>query len=219
MRILFSADLHGHHNVYDWIMGRVEAGTPDALVLAGDLLGSPMGYPSRLEGQRADARTVLRHLGRVSIPVFYFMGNYDAMELPAGPKHVRGLHGRRVEFGAFNLVGYQYTPPFTGGPFEKSELEIAADLETLEALMDAQTVLVTHGPARGTLDRIHSEVNVGSTALRDFIDRVPYRAHVHGHVHEQFGRDGIHLSVASGGMKRAMLLDVETLEHKVIEER
>lgn len=218
MRILVSADLHGHHDVYEWLIGRVENDKPDALVLAGDLLGSPKGYESRLEGQRADAEQVLRHVSRVSIPVFYFMGNYDLIELPPGPNHLRALHGRRIEFGAFNLVGYQYTPPFVGGPFEKPEEDMAADLARFDTLMDTQTVLVTHGPARGILDRTHSDVNVGSTALREFIDRVPYRVHVHGHVHERFGRDGVHLNVASAGKKRAMLLDLQTLEHEVIEE-
>lgn len=218
MRILFSADLHGRHDVYEWLIGRVEKYRPVALVLAGDLLGSPKGYESRLEGQRADAEAVLRHWDRVATPVCYFMGNYDLIELPPGPKHVRALHGRRIEFGAFNLVGYQYTPPFAGGPFEKPEEDMAADLAKLESLMNTQTVLVTHGPARGILDRTHSGLNVGSTALRDFIDRVPYRVHVHGHVHERFGRDGVHLNAASAGKKRAILLDLQTLEHEVIEE-
>ena len=57
---------------------------------------------------------------------------------------------------------------------------------------------------------------VGSTSLADLVERRSPRAHVHGHVHHQFGRTGRHFNVASGGLKRAMLINLETMEHEVV---
>lgn len=71
-------------------------------------------------------------------------------------------------------------------PHERPESAIASDLAKLESLVDSRTVLVTHGPAFGA------------------------------HVHSQFGRVGRHFSVASGGKKHAMLIDLETMEHEVV---
>ena len=217
MRVLLSADVHGRHEIYAWLIETTSVVKPDALILAGDLLGTPRGYASRLEAQQADAIQVVARLSKVSAPIFYLMGNYDLFELPALPDNLKRVHGRRVTLGDYNLVGYQFTLPFTGGPFEKSDEEIAADLARLEPLMDTQTVLVTHGPARGILDLTWSNAHVGSVALRRFVDRVPFRYHVHGHTHEQYGREDRHFNVASGGAQRAILLDLDSGEHQSIE--
>jgi Icc-related predicted phosphoesterase len=39
MRIIAAADIHGIHEVYDWLVERAGIHSPDAIVLAGDLLG------------------------------------------------------------------------------------------------------------------------------------------------------------------------------------
>ena len=40
---------------------------------------------------------------------------------------------------------------------------------------------------------------------------------IHGHIHGEFGRYGRHFNVASAGGKRAMVIDLMTMEHRVIE--
>ena len=42
------------------------------------------------------------------------------------------------------------------------------------------------------------------------------RAHIHGHIHKCFGREGIHFNVASGRAFRAMGIDIEEMEHVVL---
>jgi hypothetical protein len=56
------------------------------------------------------------------------MGNDDWVELDSSGLQVQSIHRRLVEWRPFNLVGYQFSPPFMGGIFKKPEEEIAAAL-------------------------------------------------------------------------------------------
>ena len=216
MRILAAADIHGRHDVYDWLVDVARARHPFAVILAGDLLGCPDGFDTPESAQEFDRHRVLEALDRLAQPVFYIMGNDDWVDLHGELPHERSLHGRRVDLGELNFVGYQFTLPFMGGVNEKPESAIAADLAKLESLVNSRTVLVTHGPAFGVLDVGVLDEPVGSTSLAELVERRSPRAHVHGHVHHQFGRMGRHFNVASGGRKRAMLIDIETMEHEVV---
>ena len=106
-----------------------------------------------------------------------------------------------------------------GGTFEKPEPGIQVDLAALEHLVGVETVFVSHSPVFGVLDPGFGETHIGSNSLREFLDRRPCRAHIHGHSHAGFGRQGTHLNVASAGRKRAMILNSETLEHQIVHER
>jgi Icc-related predicted phosphoesterase len=103
-----------------------------------------------------------------------------------------------------------------GGTFEKPEVSVEADLETLEGLLDASTIFVTHSPAFGILDPGLGQAPIGSRSIRDLLQRCPVHAHIHGHSHDGFGRQGPHFNVASGGRLRAMILDLDKLEHQIV---
>lgn len=216
-RLLAGADLHGFRYVYRWLVELALKDRPDGVVLAGDLLGIPDGHGTVEEAQAADALDVVALLSELDCPVFYVMGNDDWVDLDPSASNIQSVHGRRVPFGNFNVVGYQYTLPFMGGINEKAEHEMKEDLDELEDLVDQNTVLVTHGPAHGVLDRVTIGGHAGSTSLRDLVGRCSPRIHIHGHIHYWFGREGRHFNVASGGKKRAMMIDLETMEHGVIE--
>lgn len=217
MRIIASADLHGILEIYDWLVSRVRLESPDAMVLAGDLFGWGQGIDTVADGQTNNRREVLARLSEVECPIFWVMGNDDLIELESPIKSHFRVHGTRVETEGFNFVGYQFSPPFVGGDFEKPEHEIEQDLAQLEHLVDYRTVLVTHCPAHGILDRVRGGQNVGSEFLRDFVDRTGPRAHIHGHIHRQFGHRGIHFNVASAGQRRAMLINLATMTHWILE--
>ena len=218
MRLLACADLHGFRDVYRWLVDVVAAEKPDGVVLAGDLLGCPNGFDTVEEAQAADRQQVLLQLSEIKRPVFYVMGNDDWVELDAPLPSHQSVHGKRISFGDFNVVGYQYTLPIMSGINEKPEHEIEKDLARLEAEIDHATVLVTHGPAYGILDRVTVGGHVGSTSLQDLVERSAPRVHIHGHIHSWFGRDGCHFNAASAGKKRAMVIDLKTMKHRVIEE-
>src|SRR5512140_2607380 len=105
MRLLAASDLHGNRTMFRALPSIARERGVDAVVLAGDLLGSPKGHTSEEEAQRADAAMIIDALGLF---------------------------------------------------------------------------------------------------------------HIHGHIHEAFGQSGIHFNVACGRKMRAMLIDVERIEHTVI---
>lgn len=213
MRILGIADIHGAINVYAWLRDAVSSYGADVLILAGDLLLG--GWE---EEQSEQARTVVMPLLRtIPASVFFIMGNDDHIELEPEDENVRPLHSRRLNFDTYGVAGYQFSPPFVGGCHEKPENEIAADLRRIEPLLDEATIFVTHSPAFGYVDRIYSGYQVGSHALAALLERVNVLCHIHGHIHNSFGHAGNHFNVACGGRCRAMIIDVPSLSHRVIE--
>ena len=208
MRVLAAADIHGTLFVYEWLVGL--ASSVDVLVLAGDLFDTD--FPAK---QQKQAEKIVARLRASSVPVLYLMGNDDYVPLDYEDSLIQPLHGRRVEIGEFNFVGYQYTPPFVGDIFMKPDNEIEVDLRALEPLVDARTVLVTQAPAFGSLDLCYDE-NAGSRSIADFMLTKPVLAHIHGHIHDRFGADGNHFNVASAARCRAMLIDLPSLHHEVV---
>ncbi len=213
LRILAAADLHGVWRVYEWLAELTQRDT-DVLVLAGDLLESNFAA-----GQRKQAKRIVGLLRGLSIPVLYLMGNDDNVSLDYEDDKVRSVHGRRVELGGFSFVGYQYSPPFVGDVFVKPEPQIEADLKELEPLLDRQTVLVTHTPAFGSVDLTFGREHAGSPSVAGLLKRRPVLAHIHGHIHESFGRDGNHFNVASAGVCRTMRIELPSLRCEVLDVR
>lgn len=208
MKILAIADIHGNLDVYRWILLLVEKQNIEAVVLAGDLLGFDPGFKTPEEAQFANAKKILGILDKITLPVLYIMGNDDLLELPCPKSHMRSLHGCRVEIGAYNFLGYQYSLPFVGGSFEKTESEIKNDLTGLKPLVDSNTVFVTHSPAWGILDEVASVGHVGSKTIREFIEETAPQIHIHGHIHECYNRAGKHVNAASRGEKKAFVIDL-----------
>jgi DNA repair exonuclease SbcCD nuclease subunit len=68
--------IHGANEVYEWLVESAAWHQPDAIVLAGDLFSA--GWE---EEQRAEAQTIIiLLLKRISVPVFYIMGNDDTSQ-------------------------------------------------------------------------------------------------------------------------------------------
>jgi Icc-related predicted phosphoesterase len=216
MLLLALSDIHGNYNVYRRIPGLSRELCAECIVLAGDLLGFPDDFELIEEAQKSEADRVLSLLEPLDRPLFYIMGNDDWVELESQGEQIQSIHGRRVDLGKLNFVGYQHSILFTGGVNEKTEEEIAVELRDLEPLLDESTVFVTHSPAFGILDLGFLGHHIGSHSILEIIERKQVRIHIHGHSHCSFGRAGRHFNVASGGDLRAMLIETDTLECEVI---
>lgn len=214
MRVLAVADIHGALDVYEWLTKIAGRERVDAVIIAGDLFSG--GWE---EEQAVQAKEIISLLQAIPAPVFYLMGNDDHIPLSCDDEKMQLLHGRRIELGRdFAIAGYQFTPLFMGTVFERSEDEIAADTQWVEPLLDERTVFVTHGPVYGVLDRTYGGQRVGSRSLAALLQRRPVLAHIHGHIHESFGRDGNRFNVASAARRRAMLVELPSLESRVVAE-
>ena len=211
VRILAAADIHGALHVYEWIGEMAAEHRINLLILAGDLFACGSENAQREQGRR-----IISVLKRTTVPCFYLMGNDDHVALDYEDEHIKPLHGNRLPCGKHSIVGYQYSPPFVGTVFVRPESEIEKDLRGLEPLLDELTVLVTHAPAYGTLDVSFAGEHVGSVSLGALLERRPVLAHIHGHIHESFGRDGNHFNVAAAGQLRAILIELPSLDHQVL---
>jgi Icc-related predicted phosphoesterase len=212
MHILAIADIHGATDVYEWIPSIIAEYKVDALILAGDIF---LGGWEEEQLQQAN-EFIIPLLKNLFIPVFFVMGNDDHVELNPEQEKIRSVHEQRLDLGPYNVVGYQYSPPFIGSCYEKPESEIAMDLGKIEPLLDDKTILVTHTPAHGYVDRIYSGYNVGSKALAACLERNSILCHIHGHIHHSFGRFDKHFNVAADGSRRAMFIDLPSLSHVII---
>jgi Icc-related predicted phosphoesterase len=213
MRILAIADIHGVMSVYEWLVGLVEEHQIDLLLIAGDLFAGDWE-----DGQREQALQIIPVLKRVNAPCFYIMGNDDNVDLGYEDEQIKPLHGRRVSWGSYNLVGYQFTAPsFVGKMFVKPEQEIDKDLQSLEPLLETATIFVTHAPAYGILDRSYDGEHVGCRAISALLQRRPVLVHIHGHIHGHFGRNGNHFNVAAAGHRRAVIIDLPSRDHHVLQ--
>ena len=119
MRIVAASDIHGRHDTFRWLAELVRHRDADALVLAGDLLGVPGGCEAVGAAQESDASAVATLRESLPVPVHYITGNDDLVELRPRKHGVHSLNLTRVDQGAYNFVGYQFTLPFMGGVFEK----------------------------------------------------------------------------------------------------
>jgi Icc-related predicted phosphoesterase len=209
MKILAAGDIHGAVSVYEWLVRVAAEQQVDMVVLAGDLSAGSWNE----EEQRAEAQRLVSALRSFPVPTFYLMGNDDFFSFNYEDESVRPMHGRRLEFGEYNFVGYEYSTPFVGSIHEKPEEEIGKDLQLIEVLLDGRTVFVTHSPAYGVLDRAFSGERVGSRSLAALLKKRPVLAHIHGHVHDCFGREGNHFNVAAAGTRRAFSIELPSLSH------
>ncbi len=218
MQILASADLHGDLGIYEWLVGMVFDTNPDVLVLAGDLLDGHNMIGTIEEAQRSTAFEILNIIGRVTQPVLYVMGNDDMIELDSMSDSIQSINESRIEIGKLTFVGYQYSLPFMGGIFEKPEESIGDDLVALDSFIDECTVLVTHSPAYGILDKGILGRRAGSHSIRELVENKNPLLHIHGHIHEEFGVQGRHFNVAAAGHKRAILIDTDTSGYQALSE-
>ncbi len=216
MRVLAGADVHGCQEVAQWLVEVARGQRAEVIVLAGDLLRASEGFHTEEDAQRHCAKELAGIFKQAGVPILYVMGNDDLVEWQPAVDGFASLHGRRVTLEGFHFVGYQYSLPFAGGPFEKPEDQIRADLDALEQLVDSGTILVTHSPAYGILDLGVLDQHAGSRSILAVVRKHNILAHIHGHIHRCFGRDGLHFNVASAGKKRAMLLEVPSLQHEFL---
>ena len=184
MKILAFTDFHGKQEAYQYAKELIANEKPDFVIVAGDIIN----YDS------SQAKLLLFDLAAAGFPVYFVPGNMDSEELGnwAGGENVHALHGRCENREGVSLIGLGGSPH---GPFktifEYSE-EGAAKLVGAAArgYRLGKLILVSHCPPRNTkVDRVSSGEHIGSTAVREFVERRQPVLVISGHVHEAQGTD------------------------------
>ena len=123
---------------------------------------------------------------------------------------LNNFHRRHFMVGDWQIAGLGYSSPTPfDTPGEYTEAQIGEYLEPFAELHPL--VLVCHAPPYGTaLDQVRPGLHAGSTAVRDFIQRVQPAHFFCGHIHEA---EGVSIEIghtqAHNVGKKAYLLELE----------
>ncbi|WP_372570896.1 metallophosphoesterase family protein [Ruegeria jejuensis] len=178
MRILAFSDLHMARKKAAAI---VEASAEAELVIgAGDFCNMRQGLAEAME-----------MLSGISAPLVLVPGNAESAEelSDAARDGVHVLHGQAVEVDGLSVFGLGYGVPMTPFGSWSCDLSEAEAAELLDRCQRAD-VLITHSPPKGTGDVTSQGVSVGSTAVRDAIERLQPKLSVCGHIHDSWGARG-----------------------------
>lgn len=193
MRIIAFGDIHMSLGRFQDIPAIESA---DCIILTGDLTNY---------GTQKDAKNILDQVLGVNPNILAQLGNLDNLEINDYLQELdMNLHGQARVLGGqacFIGVGGSNITPFKT-PAEFSEEEIAGFLEKAYSqateFMDLThtgkmpLILVAHTPPLETkLDKLPNGVHVGSSAVREFIEKVQPNLCLTGHIHEAKGEDRI----------------------------
>ena len=213
MRILGLADLHsgGKFPVED-LQKLIQKESIELLLLAGDLTTF---------GKTSQVQTVLEEIGKIGIPIFYVPGNMDSkkscdIELP----NIFPLHGRMKKYSDIHFLGLGASnrTPFNT-PFTLSEKKLAELLEQAFTKVPKGKPLfvVSHVPPfESEADKLHNGEHVGSSAVKEFIEREKPLAILCGHIHESKSISKINstLCVNPGPARHRNAAIIEVIKNK-----
>jgi Icc-related predicted phosphoesterase len=156
MRLLVLADEES------WLPLRaiVESHRPDVVVTLGDL-----------------EPDVLDPLGRFPIPVLGVYGNHDdGRYLDAA--NTTNLHLGTATIDGVSFAGFEGSVRYTPGvPLQYTQQQASR----LARRLPAADVLISHSPPRGIHEEPDDRAHEGFDGLRDYVQRVGPRLHLHGH--------------------------------------
>jgi len=181
MRIGAFTDIHGAFDVVEQILRHED--TFDVVVLGGDLTTN---------GTEFEVEEGIHRVQDLACSVRVVGGNMDPARLEKTFDRLGvSINGKGIvlqNVGFFGVSAAPFSPLHT--PHEISEDNIArlAEQGFASVLSARWKVFVPHAPPYGTsLDRIFSGRHVGSTAIRQFVERRQPDIVVCGHIHEARG--------------------------------
>lgn len=175
-RILAFSDLHRSRSAAEAIVAA--AGEADLVIGAGDFCVMREGL--------AEAMALLRPVEDKAV---YVPGNAESADELRAATGATVLHGEAAERAGLTIFGLGCGVPTT--PFGAWSCDLTeAEAAELLAGMAGADVLVSHSPPRGVADRTSSGQQVGSTAVREAIERAQPRLCLCGHIHDSWGRSG-----------------------------
>lgn len=194
MKVICISDTHGRH---------VQLALPDAdvVVHAGDISN---------RGKLPEIKAFLEWFSALPMPNkifiagnhdFHFEGINEEEFRHILPENIIYLNDSACVIDGVKFWGSPITPYFHNWAFNRHRG--AAIRAHWDLIAEDTDVLITHGPAKGILDKIASGQHVGCVDLLQRVQQLKLKAHICGHIHEAYGME-IH-----GGVKfvNAAVLD------------
>ena len=191
MTLTCISDTHSLHHKLD-----LSLYPADVLIHAGDFTGSRVHHQSEAISfltwfSNQDYKHKLFISGNHELFPYYKSAEF-ADVLQQYPS-ITYLQDSSITIDGIKLFGSPWTPPFYDWAFMRKEPELRTTYKLIPADTD---VLITHGPARDTLDRTTSGHLAGSKALAEVISTLNLKAHIFGHIHETSGVSGISINAS-----------------------
>lgn len=178
MKILAFSDLHHAPARAEALVQASD--TADLVIGAGDFCNMRQELPE-----------AMNLLSGIAAPIVAVPGNAESFDelVDAAHTRIKVLHGSTCEIDGLKLFGLGYGVPET--PFGTWSCDLSEDAAaTMLTRCDHADILITHSPPKGLADRTSSGLSVGSTAVREAIERIQPRLALCGHIHDSWGQEG-----------------------------
>jgi len=186
MTICAISDTHGRHTQLD--MAQYPA---DVLIHAGDWtrgrdlgLSETMSFLHWFSAQPYKHKICIAGNHEMQVEALDSFRDLVAEKYPG----ITYLQDDACEIDGIRFYGSPYSNQFYDWAFMEEDSALAP---IWAAIPDDTEVLITHGPAYGTHDRVDrptTDPHVGSTTLRDRLAQLPrLQLHISGHIHEARG--------------------------------
>ena len=174
--------------------------------------------------QKGKLKEICSLLKMIDIPVYMLIGNDDHISDEDWDKLLErygifNLNLRSHALGEFKVIGFHYvlpTPWNTNNELPEDELFKRLKLY-IEKQVDIRTILVTHGPPKGVLDRLANGLLAGSESIFNLVKDKQPTFHIFGHIHEAFGSAKIDKTICcnsscfwSDWLLRGYIIDTHT---------
>ena len=210
MRIYAAADIHASVERIAHIRSVISKHSPDALVLAGDVISYFRPQP------------IFEQFNAMGVPVLMVRGNSDPgyvdkyfQKYP----NLTSLHLNKVTVKSIAFSGLSGTVPL---PFRNKVRFFEKYLMgKAYPMIDSQTEFVVHTPPWGCLDQVAGRFHSGSKMVRELVDKTQPRLLICGHIHEATGVDKIGettvLNCGMPGTGKGMMIELKHGKKPVVE--
>ena len=123
-----------------------------------------------------------------NVPVLYVHGNHDGNYDRFPPEGCECIDDRLVTVNGLRILGLGGCAVYSGEPYQYTERQMRRRVRRLRGKLRRSggvDILLTHAPARGLGDE-EDPAHIGFEALRELIDELQPRWHIHGHVHLRY---------------------------------
>ena len=187
LRVLAASDFHGDSRVFREVASKVKDLHAGIVIVCGDITHF---------GSVQEAKALLEPLVKLRLPVLFVPGNCDPPSLTGVDiEGAHCIHGSSEVYGNMTFVGIGgalITPFYTPFEITEEQLEEVLNRGFEQAAERRWLVLVSHHPPKDTkLDTVYSGEHIGSSAVRQFIEKNKPSIVFCGHVHEATGIDRI----------------------------
>lgn len=184
MRIIAFGDIHLEYVGVENITGLSKA---DLVIITGDFTNF---------GEQEDASPIIDVIRRINPKICAVPGNMDKTSVENYLDELCiNIHGKGFvlgDLGIFGVGGSNPTPFNTPTEFSEEELGKIVNSAYKDVKHAPIKVLISHTPPFNTAtDLIGVGVHVGSTAIREFIEKKQPDFCFTGHIHESRGEDQI----------------------------